>query len=55
MQAATHVRWDIDANVIPGREFDFSQTFLSAGLSPGTSCVSPSSKAERPVQIVVQS
>lgn len=31
--ASKRVRWDIDADVMRGREFDFSQTFLPAGLS----------------------
>ena len=33
IKASKRVRWDIDADVIRGREFDFSQTFLPAGLS----------------------
>lgn len=31
--ASKRVRWDIDADVMRGREFDFSQAFLPAGLS----------------------
>jgi hypothetical protein len=31
--ASKKVRWDIDADVIRGRDFDFTQTFLPAGLS----------------------
>jgi hypothetical protein len=33
IKASKKVRWDIDADVIRGREFDFTQTFLPAGLS----------------------
>jgi hypothetical protein len=33
IKASKKVRWDIDADVIRGRNFDFSQTFLPAGLS----------------------
>ncbi len=33
IKASKRVRWDIDADVIRGRDFDFSQTFLPAGLS----------------------
>jgi hypothetical protein len=33
ISASKRVRWDIDADVIRGREFDFSQAFLPAGLS----------------------
>jgi hypothetical protein len=33
IKASKKVRWDIDADVIRGRDFDFSQTFLPAGLS----------------------
>ncbi|HET9693264.1 MAG TPA: hypothetical protein VFP48_02690 [Steroidobacteraceae bacterium] len=33
ISASKRVRWDIDADVIRGREFDFSQSFLPAGLS----------------------
>ena len=31
--ASKRVRWDIDADVIRGRDFDFSHFFLPAGLS----------------------
>jgi hypothetical protein len=31
--ASKRVRWDIDADVIRGRDFDFAHTFLPAGLS----------------------
>jgi hypothetical protein len=33
IKASKKVRWEIDADVIRGREFDFTQTFLPAGLS----------------------
>jgi hypothetical protein len=33
IKASKRVRWDIDADVIRDRDFDFSQTFLPAGLS----------------------
>jgi len=33
IKASKKVRWDIDADVIRGRDFDFAQTFLPAGLS----------------------
>jgi hypothetical protein len=33
IKASKRARWDIDADVIRGREFDFDQTFLPAGLS----------------------
>ena len=33
IKASKRVRWDIDADVMRGRDFDFSQTFLPAGLS----------------------
>jgi hypothetical protein len=33
IRASKRVRWDIDADVIRGRDFDFSQAFLPAGLS----------------------
>ena len=33
IKASKRVRWDIDADVIRGRDFDFTQTFLPAGLS----------------------
>jgi len=33
IQASKKARWDIDADVIRGREFDFSQKFLPDGLS----------------------
>jgi hypothetical protein len=33
IKASKKVRWDIDADVIRGRNFDFTQTFLPAGLS----------------------
>jgi hypothetical protein len=33
IKASKRVRWDIDRDVIRGREFDFSQTFLPPGLS----------------------
>jgi hypothetical protein len=33
IKASKKVRWDIDADVIRGRDFDFTQTFLPAGLS----------------------
>ena len=33
IKASRRVRWDIDADVIRGRDFDFSQTFLPSGLS----------------------
>ena len=33
IKASKKVRWDIDADVIRGREFDFDHTFLPAGLS----------------------
>lgn len=33
IRASKKVRWDIDADVIRGRDFDFTQTFLPAGLS----------------------
>jgi hypothetical protein len=33
IKASKRVRWDIDADVIRGRDFDFTQTFLPVGLS----------------------
>ena len=33
IRASKKVRWDIDVDVIRGRDFDFTQTFLPAGLS----------------------
>jgi hypothetical protein len=33
IKASKRVRWDIDADVIRGRDFDFNQTFLPSGLS----------------------
>ncbi len=33
IEASRRVRWDIDADVIRGRDFDFADTFLPAGLS----------------------
>ena len=33
IKASKRVRWDIDADVIRGRDFDFDQAFLPAGLS----------------------
>jgi len=33
IRASRKVRWEIDADVIRGRDFDFTQTFLPAGLS----------------------
>ena len=33
IKASKRVRWDIDADVIRDRSFDFNQTFLPAGLS----------------------
>ena len=33
IKASKRARWDIDADVIRGRDFDYSQTFLPAGLS----------------------
>ena len=33
IKASKNVRWDIDADVIRGREFDLAHTFLPAGLS----------------------
>jgi hypothetical protein len=33
IKASKKVRWDIDVDVIRGRDFDFTQTFLPAGLS----------------------
>ena len=33
IKASKKVRWDIDADVMRGRDFDFAQTFLPAGLS----------------------
>ncbi|MDR7134635.1 hypothetical protein J2X06_001844 [Lysobacter niastensis] len=33
IQVSKRVRWDIDADVIRGRDFDYSHTFLPAGLS----------------------
>jgi hypothetical protein len=33
IKASKRVRWDIDADVIRDRDFDFSQAFLPAGLS----------------------
>ena len=33
IKASKKVRWDIDADVIRGRDFDFTQTFLPPGLS----------------------
>ncbi len=33
IKASKRARWDIDADVIRGRDFDFSQTFLPNGLS----------------------
>ena len=35
IEASKRVRWDIDADVIRGRDFDFSQTFLPAGAVEG--------------------
>jgi hypothetical protein len=33
IKASKRARWDIDADVIRGRDFDFTQTFLPSGLS----------------------
>jgi hypothetical protein len=33
IEASQRVRWDIDKNVIRGRNFDYTRTFLPAGLS----------------------
>ena len=33
VEVSRRVRWEIDADVIRGREFDFDRTFLPAGLS----------------------
>ena len=33
IKASKKVRWDIDADVIRSRDFDFTQTFLPPGLS----------------------
>jgi hypothetical protein len=33
IKASKKVRWEIDADVIRGRDFDFTQTFLPVGLS----------------------
>jgi hypothetical protein len=33
IRASKRVRWDIDADVIRGRAFDFDDTFLPVGLS----------------------
>ena len=33
IEASKRIRWDIDADVIRGRSFDFSQRFLPAGLA----------------------
>src|SRR5262245_36601976 len=33
IKASKRVRWDIDADVLRGRQFDFSQKFLPEGLS----------------------
>jgi hypothetical protein len=33
IEASKRIRWDIDRDVIRGREFDFGQTFLPDGLS----------------------
>jgi hypothetical protein len=33
IKASKRVRWDIDGDVIRGRDFDFAHTFLPAGLS----------------------
>jgi len=33
VRVSRRVRWDIDADVIRGRDFDYSRTFLPAGLS----------------------
>jgi hypothetical protein len=33
IQASKRIRWDIDRDVIRGRNFDFSRTFLPSGLS----------------------
>ena len=33
IKASKRVRWDIDADVIRGRDFDYGKTFLPAGLS----------------------
>ncbi len=33
VQVSKRVRWDIDADVIRGREFDYERTFLPVGLS----------------------
>ena len=33
IEISKRVRWDIDGDVIRGREFDFSQKFLPDGLS----------------------
>jgi len=33
IKASKRVRWEIDADVIRGRDFDFAQSFLPAGLS----------------------
>ncbi|HET7203345.1 MAG TPA: hypothetical protein VFI92_08255 [Steroidobacteraceae bacterium] len=33
IKASKRARWDIDADVIRGRDFDFAQAFLPAGLS----------------------
>jgi len=33
IQASKRIRWDIDRDVIRGRNFDFSRTFLPSSLS----------------------
>jgi hypothetical protein len=33
IKVSKHVRWDIDADVIRGRNFDYARTFLPTGLS----------------------
>src|SRR5262245_39161890 len=33
IEVSKRVRWDIDADVIRGRDFDYARTFLPAGLS----------------------
>ena len=33
IEASKRVRWDIDRDVIRGREFDLAETFLPDGLS----------------------
>ena len=33
IEASQRVRWDIDRDVIRGRNFDYTRTFLPAGLS----------------------